>query len=113
MKNRIITNSLRSIKNSFSRFIPLLIMSFLGVFVYAGLNATKPDMINALDNFLDSHNVYDLQIISTLGLTKDDTEALNKIKGVKNVEYSYSKDVLINDNDEELVINITSKLVIL
>ena len=108
MKNRIITNSLRSIKNSFSRFIPLLIMSFLGVFVYAGLNATKPDMINALDNFLDSHNVYDFKIISTLGLTKYDTEALNKIKGVKNVEYSYSKDVLINDNDEELVINIAS-----
>ncbi len=108
MKNRIITNSLRSIKNSFSRFIPLLIMSFLGVFVYAGLNATKPDMINALDNFLDSHNVYDLKIISTLGLTKDDRDALNKIKGVKNAEYSYSKDVLINDNDEELVINIAS-----
>ena len=62
MKNRIITNCFRTIKKSFSRFIPLFVMSFLGVFVFAGLQSTKPDMMMTLDNFLDEHNVYDIQI---------------------------------------------------
>lgn len=37
-KNRLVTTSLREIKNSFPRFLSLMIMSFLGVFVYSGLN---------------------------------------------------------------------------
>ena len=75
MKNRIITNSFRTIKKSFSRFIPLFAMSFLGVLVFAGLQSVKPDMMTTLDNFLDEHNIYDLQIISTSGLTDDDIKS--------------------------------------
>ena len=55
MKNRIITNSFRTIKKSFSRFIPLFVMSFLGVLVFAGLQSVKPDMMTTLDNFLEAH----------------------------------------------------------
>lgn len=108
MKNRIITNCFRTIKKSFSRFIPLFVMSFLRVFVFAGLQSTKPDMMMTLDNFLDEHNVYDIQIISTGGLKDDDVFALKQIDGIKDVEYSYSLDKIIQIDENDLVINISS-----
>ncbi len=108
MKNRIITNCFRTIKKSFSRFVPLFVMSFLGVLVFAGLQSTKPDMMMTLDNFLDNHNVYDIQIISTGGLKDDDVNALKQIDGIKDVEYSYSLDKIVQIDENDLVINISS-----
>lgn len=108
MKNRILTNSFRTIKRSFSRFIPLFVMSFLGVFVFAGLQSVKPDMMTTLDNFLDEHNIYDLQVISTGGLTDDDVDAIRQIEGITDVEYSYSLDKIIKIEENDLVINISS-----
>ena len=108
MKNRIITNCFRTIKKSFSRFIPLFVMSFLGVFVFAGLQSTTPDMMMTLDNFLDEHNVYDIQIISTGGLKDDDVFALKQIDGIKDVEYSYSLVTIVQIDENDLVINISS-----
>ena len=69
MKDRIVTNSIRNIFRSFPRFISLLVMSALGVFTFAGLHAAAPDMMTTLDNYLDSRNVYDMYVISDMGLT--------------------------------------------
>ena len=49
MKNRIFTLSIREIKSQFFRFLSLLVMAFLGVFVYVGLKSTAPDMLKSLD----------------------------------------------------------------
>ena len=74
--NRIKTNNSRTIKKSFPRFLSLIIMSMLGVLVYTGLQATSPDMLHTLDNYYDKENVYDLKIISTMGLIEDDINIL-------------------------------------
>ena len=108
MKNRIITNSLRTIKNLFPRFLTLLIISFLGTFVFLGLISTAPNMLYSLDKEFDNANVYDIKIVSTLGLTEDDLDVLEDIDGVKEIEGSYSKDVLITLGVEEYVVNIES-----
>ena len=55
VKNRIITLSLREIKNSFKRFLSLLIISMLGVTVFVGIKATAPDMMNSIDKFYDEN----------------------------------------------------------
>ena len=107
-KNRILTNSLRVIKLSFPRFLSLTVISMLGVFCFAGLGATAPDMVKTLDNYLDSANTYDIKILSTMGLTDNDIEALKKIKGVNQAEGNYSTDVLITNDDNEYVINVSS-----
>ena len=108
MKNRIITNSLRTIKNLFPRFLTLLIISFLGTFVFLGLISTAPNMLYSLDIEFDKANVYDIKIVSTLGLTDDDLDVLEDIDGVKEIKGSYSKDVLITLGVEEYVVNIES-----
>lgn len=86
VKNRLKTNSYRNIKKSFPRFLSLLIMSLLGVFVYAGLQATSPDMLKTLDNYYDKYNTYDIKVISTLGLTDNDITSLKKISNIKDIE---------------------------
>ena len=53
MKNRIFTLSIREIKSQFFRFLSLLVMAFLGVFVYVGLKSAAPDMLKSLDDAYD------------------------------------------------------------
>lgn len=78
-------------------------MAFLGVGFFAGMRAASPDMISTIDNYFDSQNVYDIQILSTLGLTNEDIEALEQVEGVKKAYGEYSEDVLINYEDTEIV----------
>ena len=106
--NRISTNSTRTIKKSFPRFLSLITMSLLGVMVFVGLLATSPDMLATLDNYYDQNNVYDIKILSSMGLIEDDIKELNKITNIKEVEGTYSTDVLISSDNNEYVVNISS-----
>ncbi len=106
MKNRIITNSIRNIFKSFPRFISLLVMSALGVFTFAGLQATAPDMISTLDVYLDSNNVYDVQVISDMGLTDDDLNAISELESVESTEGSKFKQIVALTGSNEHVISV-------
>ena len=77
MKDRIFTNNLRNLKRNFPRFLSLLVMSMLGVFVFVGLRATAPDMVQTLDQYLDNHRVYDIKIVSDLGFSQEDSAAVS------------------------------------
>ena len=105
MKNRILTNSTRTIKKSFPRFLSLIIMSLLGVMVFVGLLATSPDMLNTIDNYYDEKNVYDIKILSSMGLIEDDITALKNIENIKEVEGIYSTDILLSSDDFFNVLN--------
>ncbi len=108
MKNHIRTNTNRTIRKTFPRFLSLVVMSLLGVLVFVGLSATSPDMLNTLDNFFDTQNTYDIKIISSMGLTDNDINALKKIDNILDVEGTYSKDILIEKDDTEFVLNVSS-----
>ena len=108
MKNRITTNTLRTIKKSLPRFLSLIIMSLLGVMVFVGLLATSPDMLITLDNYYDKNNVYDIKILSSMGLIDDDISAIQKINNINNVEGIYSTDILLSNKEDEYVVNISS-----
>lgn len=107
-KNRLKTNSIRTIKKSFPRFLSLVIMSALGVLVYVGLTATDPDMLKTLDNYYDKYNTYDINITSSMGLTDDDITSLSQIEGVDKIEGVYRKDVLIENDNQESVLEVLS-----
>ena len=104
MKNKLIINSLRAIRKNITRFLSLLVMSFLGVFVFTGLHATSPDMIDTIDTFLDEGNVYDIKVERFKGLSQTDLDELSKLEEIEIIEASYSLDVLVSDQ----VINLSS-----
>ena len=104
MKTALLKDSVREIKNTYKRFISILLMAFLGVGFFAGIRATSPDMIDTLDNYYDSQNVYDIQVISTLGLTQEDIDELSKIENVEEVTGSFEKDGMVELENIEAVV---------
>lgn len=109
MKKALIKDSLKQIVKTNKRFISILLMAFMGVGFFAGVRATSPDMRETLDVYLDSKNMYDISIVSTLGLTDDDINAISNLsKENTKVIGIYSEDVFIKFEDEEVVVkNIT------
>ena len=78
-------------------------MAFLGVGFFAGIRAASPDMLNTIDKYFKESNVYDIEIVSNLGLTKEDIEELEKVENVEKVYGTYSQDSIINIDDTESV----------
>ena len=98
----------REIKISLGRFLSILCIVAIGVAFFAGIKASAPDMKNSADTYFDKYNVQDIQIYSTIGLTKKDVAAINKIKGVKSVQPSFSMDTLSQINSTQMVIKVIS-----
>ncbi len=103
-KDRILTSSFRKIKNTYKRFISLLCMALLGVGFYAGIQSTSPNMLKTLDTYLDNQNMYDIEVISTLGLTDNDINKIRELENIDKVEGTHSKDVIMKAEKEEYVI---------
>ena len=103
IKKSLLKNNLKSIYKTRRRFISILVMAFLGVGFFAGLVATSPDMLDSLDKYADSSNLYDINIISTLGLTDDDITALQTLDGVENAYGIQTKDSISKIDDKESI----------
>lgn len=103
MKKSLFKNNLKSIHKTRRRFISILVMAFLGVGFFAGLVATSPDMLDSLDKYADSSNLYDINIISTLGLTDDDIAALQALDEVENAYGIQTKDSISKIDDKESI----------
>ncbi len=106
MNKIIIKNSVKEIKKSFRRFLSLLLISMLGVGFFAGVKATTPDMQKTIDTYFDKENLFDIKVVSTLGLTVDDVKAINEIAEITESYGSYSEDVLVNIDDADNVIKV-------
>ena len=103
MKKALLKDSFKEIRNTYKRFISILLMAFLGVGFFAGIRATSPDMIDTIDQYYTEQQVYDIEVLSTLGLTKEDLEALKQIEGVEEVYGYHSQDGLLKIEDTEFV----------
>ena len=108
MKKAFFKDSIKEIKNTYKRFISILLMAFLGVGFFAGIRATSPDMVDTIDNYYDSQNVYDIQILSTLGLTKEDIDEIYKIDDVEIVQQSYEIDGKVTVGNNENIVKFIS-----
>lgn len=82
MKRALIKDSFKEIKKTYKRFVSILLMAFLGVGFFAGVRATSPDMEKTIDTYLDNRDVYDIRLISTLGLTEGDITAISNLENV-------------------------------
>ncbi|WP_418914663.1 FtsX-like permease family protein [Adlercreutzia sp.] len=98
----------RSIRHSLGRFVAIAAIVALGCGFYAGLRMTAPDMKLAADAYYDGTDLMDIRVVSTLGLTDEDIEALRDVPGVSGVEAAYSADVLATLNDEQYVMRVHS-----
>ena len=97
-KNRLLTDFIREVRHTYSRFLSILLLSALAVAFLVGLRATAPDMEYTADNYYDSHHLMDGYILSTMGLTQEDLQALAQADGVDQVEGAWSVDATAVDS---------------
>lgn len=103
MKKALLKDSIKEIRNTYKRFLSILLMAFLGVGFFSGIKATSPDMIDTIDQYYKAHNVYDIELVSTLGLTNNDIEELKKIDTIDNIQGTYEVDGKIEMDNKEVI----------
>ncbi len=103
MKSKLLKNSIKEIKDTFRRFVSIFLMAFLGVGFFAGLVAAGPDMRETLDQYFDEKNVYDISVVSTMGLTKEDITEFEKIENIESAYGVNSKDEIISYQNESYI----------
>ena len=94
----LVKNSLKKIGKSFGRFASLIAIILIGTGFYAGIRQSTPAIRDAQTEFVTSSNMMDFHIVSTLGITEDDVEALSKLGGVDTVSPGYSEYVFFGDD---------------
>ena len=97
-KNRLLTDFIREVRHTYSRFLSILLLSALAVAFLVGLRATAPDMEYTADNYYDSHHLMDGYVMSTMGMTEEDLQALAQADGVDQVEGAWSVDATAVDS---------------
>ena len=101
-------NIVRTLKSSRGRFLSIFSIVTLGVGFLAGLNASPLDMKESMEQYMDDANFYDLRVVSSMGLSDGDVEALQSVEGVRSVQPGYSADLLVNAGDDILVTRLLS-----
>lgn len=97
-------NILRTVRATLGRFLAIFAIVALGVGFLAGLLAATPDMRYSGDRFFDETHMYDLRILSELGLTEEDVEAIRAVEGVGEVMPGYYADVFADTPDGDTVV---------
>ncbi|MGX8852268.1 FtsX-like permease family protein [Amedibacillus sp. YH-ame10] len=107
-KKALLKDTTREIKKSFGRFISIFAIVGIGVAFYAGIKASVPIMKSSADVYYDDYRLMDFKVQSTLGLTKDDATAIEKISGVEGVYASHTLDTLTMQGSQQNVVRVMS-----
>lgn len=83
ISNILIKDAIRTIERSQSRFLSIVLIVALGISFFVGMSATAPDMLETMEEYVNSTNAMDIQIISTAGLTQQDVDVIKSISGVE------------------------------
>lgn len=98
------------IRRSTGRFMSIFFIVAIGCAFFSGIRASEPDMRYSGDAYFDGRNMMDIQVISTMGLTDEDLQAIEDVDGVKAAEGGYSADVLCSEGDNQIAVHVMSLL---
>ncbi len=108
MKRALRKDSIREILRNPGRFISIFFIIALGAAFFTGIRSTKYDMKYSADLYYNSANLMDMRVLSDLGLTDDDLEALRKVDGVNLAEGNYTAEAICEQSNEEYVVSLIS-----
>ena len=103
-------NIFREIARTKNRFFSIFTICAIGVGFFSGVRATGSDMKITADNYYDAHELFDLRVMSTFGLTDADLSALEQVDGVS--EAQADNECILNVRKMNGQIGIGEKLVL-
>lgn len=81
----------RTVKKEKKRFFSIMLITALGVAMLCGLRAACEDLRRTADRFYDEQNLYDISVVSTMGLTDGDVAALQNLDKISAAEGTYAE----------------------
>ena len=104
---------LREISKTKSKFISIMIIMFLGVFIFVGLKETSPAMVNTYNKYIERHKMYDLRVSHNFGINEEDMKIINALDNVDLSESYFIKKLQIaNSNEFVNIESLPEKLVL-
>lgn len=94
-------NIFREIAKTKNRFLSLFTICAIGVGFFSGVRATGSDMKISADNFYDEHDLFDIRVMSTFGLTEGDISAISEVEGVTLAVGSKYVDLTLSNNGHD------------
>ena len=107
MRKAVFKDFIRNIKGSLGRFFAIMAIVAIGVAFFAGVTASSGDMKHSSDSYYDEYNMNAIRILSSIGFTSQDIEAVSKVYGVKAVYKTNTHDVLVDYDGRENVAHIS------
>ena len=104
---------LREISKTKSKFISIMIIMFLGVFIFVGLKETSPAMVNTYNKYIEHHKMYDLRVSHNFGINEEDMKIINALDNIDLSESYFIKKLQVtNSNDFVNIESLPRKLVL-
>lgn len=94
MVKTVFKDTFREIKNSFGRFFAIFAIVAIGVAFFAGVTASSSDMKHSSDCYYDEYNLMDLRILSGVGFTEEDIDAIRSVDGVEGLFATHTIDAV-------------------
>ena len=91
---------LREVSRTKSKFISIMIIMFLGVFIFVGLKETSPAMVNTYNKHIERHKMYDLRVSHSYGVNDSDMKIINDFDNIDISESYYIKKLQITNSNE-------------
>ena len=89
----------RTVWKEKKRFISIMMITFLGVTMMTGIEAGCRDLKISADKFYDAQQLFDISIMSTLGLTEDDVLEIQNMEGIEKAEGTFTEIVHTKNGD--------------
>ncbi len=99
MKNKLVLNTFRSIKTTFSRFAAIMAIIAISCGFFAGVKVCSSDLLISAQDYYEKQQLADFHLLSTLGFTEEDISEVKKLEGVEAAEYGYSADLFLTFPD--------------
>ena len=92
-------NSFRAIKDNLSRFFSMISIVMLATGVITGLLVTAPNMQNSMTDQFINDNLYDFNLVSSIGFDNDSIKILEESNYFKDVEKAniFDQKAIVND----------------
>lgn len=91
---------LGEISKTKSKFISIMIIMFLGVFIFVGLKETSPAMVNTYNKYIEHHKMYDLRVSHNFGINEEDMKIINALDNIDLSESYFIKKLQITNSNE-------------
>lgn len=84
----------QSLSSSKGRFFSIFNLMLIGAMTFIGLKVAAPNMEKTAQDYIDQGQMFDIAVLSDLGISQADKAELDGLTGVQ-IEYGYFKDVTL------------------